>query len=119
MKRKTGRFGYGYHVRLIKGGHEETMLHIERELTAKELVLLDRDLQLLSGVMERVRLLQVRLEVPLSASLASTLEDITQRYEMLTTISVPPLSHHDQLPLAKGMVETPKNVWLKVVPRQE
>lgn len=117
MKRGTSRFGHGYRANLVKGGREGAVLHIQRNLTNSELALLDRDLQLLSGSFGQARWLQVYLEVPLSASLARALEELTQRYELLTTVSVPPIRHRDQQPLTEDMMEPSKEAWLHVVPR--
>ncbi len=115
MKHKSGVFGHGYRLFGSRGG---ATLHIQRDLTTGELALLDTDLRLLSGSIVRARPLRVHLEVPLSASLASALEDLTQRYELLTTVSVPPIRHWVQPPLAEEMLQ-PSKSWLHVVLRQE
>ena len=118
MLTNSGRFGHGYRAELAKGGREGAILHIQRDLTTGELALLDRDLRVLSGSITQARSLRVHLDVPLSASLARALEDLTQRYELLTTVSVPPIRHWVQPPLAEEMMQ-PSKVRLHVVPRQE
>ena len=90
MSTKSPRFGHGYRVHLETGDQTKAVLQVQRDLTSRELARLAMDLYLVSNSLAPTGFLQVNLDVSLSASLARTLEDITQRYELLTTVSVPP-----------------------------
>ena len=70
-----------------------------------------------AGSIVRAKSLHVHLDVPLSQSLAVTLDRITQEGELITTVSVPALVRRGQLPLDYEVTRLPTSSWLKVTPR--
>jgi hypothetical protein len=108
------RYGHGYRIFVQAEGRAR--VHVQRELTSSELRRLDRDLQGASGSLTRVKSVDFHLDIPLSPSLSRALTDLTQRYEILATVSVPPLDSSEQPPLADELLR-PSDSWLHVVPR--
>lgn len=111
MMARQNRFSY--RVYLVQGGRAGARIHVRRELNNAELRRLTNDLERISTVSGIRGALKIELDVPLTRSLAQTLNEVTQRLELLTTVVVPSLTGADQLVLSDDMTTLDEGRWLK------
>lgn len=112
---KPKNLWYGYQAEL-RTASRLVLVRVQRSLKARGLARLDKDLRFLTGFPTPPRYLEVYLEVPLSRSLSVALSDLAQRYELVTTVSVPSIVPSGQAALDKKLMEPGRNV-LRIVVR--